>query len=143
MDIETLRKIVCPEYHDRLDRAKEMCEAPFAVDRGIELISVSENSARMRMAVRPQDLNSNGVVHGAASYGLADHTFAMICNIKCVGVGQACNIIYHRPCKGPVMEAEATILNESRSLIIVDVKVTCEGKLIASAVCTAFKTERT
>ncbi len=125
-----------------MDNILEMCNAPYAVASGIELVSITKDSVRMRKTVREQDLNSNGVVHGAVSFGLIDHTFAVITNIDIPTVGQSCNIIYHRPCTGPIMETEARILNESRSLTTVEVRLSSNGKLIASATCIGFKTRR-
>lgn len=142
MDIETLKDLISVEFHDRLENILEMCNAPYAVSSGIELVSVDKDSVRMRKTIRDQDLNSNGVVHGAVSFGLIDHTFAVISNTTIPTVGQSCNVVYHRPCTGPIMEAEAKILNESRSLFTVEVLLHSNGKLIASATCIGFKAKR-
>ncbi|MCL1979195.1 MAG: PaaI family thioesterase [Methanomassiliicoccaceae archaeon] len=139
MDMETLRGLVDPEMHEHLDNLYEMCNAPYAVEHGIELISASKKMVVMKKKVFPGDLNSNGVVHGAASFGLVDHTFAVICNMDVRTVGLSCNIVYHRPCFGDVMEAEAKLVNESNSLMTVDVALRSEGKLIATATAIGFK----
>jgi uncharacterized protein (TIGR00369 family) len=139
MDIGTLKGLVSPDLHEYLGNILEMCNAPYAVANGIELVSVDSLSVKMKKTVFPQDLNSNGVVHGAASYGLLDHTFAIACNIKEPAVGFTCNVIYHRPCTGNIVEAEATVINESRSVITIGVRVSSGGKLIASADCIGFK----
>lgn len=139
MDIETLKGLVCSEYHDKLDRILVMCNAPYARTAGLELVSITKDCVKMKKKILSEDLNSNGVVHGAVSYGLIDHTFAIADNIKSDGVGQSCNIIYHRPCKGPIIQTECCLINESRSLAIYDVRLFCEGKLIVSATCTAFR----
>ncbi|MDR1954782.1 MAG: PaaI family thioesterase [Candidatus Methanoplasma sp.] len=142
MDIEALRGLVDPELHDWLDDILRMCNAPYAIDNKIELVSVSKEAVRMRKEVTPRDLNSNGVVHGAVSFGLIDHAFAVIGNIDTQSVGLSCNIIYHRPCFGSMLEAEARLVNESRTLITVDVSLRSENRLIASASCIGFKGER-
>lgn len=139
MDMETLRGRVSSEYQIHLDRILAMCNAPYAVDNGIELVSISPECARMRKEVRPEDLNSHGVVHGAVTFGIIDHTFAIAANVRGDGVGQSCNIIYHRPCKGPIIETECRPVNESRHLVIFDVRIMSEGKLMVSATCTGFK----
>ncbi len=139
MDMETLRGLVDPDMHPWLDNILEMCNTPYAVENGIELVRASKGSVVMRKKVFPSDLNSNGVVHGAASFGIMDQTFAVICNMDSRTVGLSCNIIYHRPCFGEIMEAEAKIVNESRSLMTVDVTLHSEGKLVATAVCIGFK----
>ena len=142
MDMETLRGLVDPEMHEWLDNIYEMCNAPYAAENGIELISASKGSVLMRKAVAPNDHNSNGVVHGAASFGLADHAFAVICNMDVRTVGLSCNIIYHRPCFGDVIEAEAKLISESKTLMTVEVKIRSENKLIATAICIGFKAEK-
>lgn len=139
MDKKALLQLVDPEMHDWIDNILEMCNAPYAVENGIELVSASKKLVVMRKKVSSRDLNSNGVVHGATSFGLVDHTFAVICNMDVRTVGLSCNIIYYRPCFGEVMEAEAKLVNESRTLMTVEVTLRSEGKLIASATCMGFK----
>jgi acyl-CoA thioesterase len=139
MDGETLKGLVSPDLHEYLDRVLEMCNAPYAVANHIELVSVDSELVRMKKTVFPDDLNSNGVVHGAASYGLLDHTFAVACNIKEPTVGFTCNVIYHRPCVGDTIESEASVINESKSVITVGVRLISAGKLIATADCVGFK----
>ena len=139
MDMETLRGLVDPSMHGWLDNILEMCNAPYAIKNGIELISAGKDRVVMRKKVTPQDLNSNGVVHGAASYGLIDHAFAVICNMDVRTVGLSCNVVYYRPCFGETMEAEAKLMNESKSLMTVEVMLYSEDKMIASATCIGFK----
>jgi acyl-CoA thioesterase len=139
MDMETLRGLVDPEMHEWMDNIFEMCNAPYAVENGIELISASKTTVVMKKNVAPSDLNSNGVVHGATSFGLVDHTFAVICNMDVRTVGLSCNIVYHRPCFGNVIEAEAKLINESKSLMTVEVTLRSEGKIIATATAIGFK----
>ena len=138
--METVRGLVDKSLHQYLDSILEMCNAPYAVANGIELINISKDlTTTLRMNIRPGDLNSNGFVHGAVTYGLMDHTFAICCNVKEPTVGLSCNVTYFRPCTTNVIEAVATIINESKSLITVDVKILNEGKLIVSATCIGFK----
>jgi len=140
MDIETLKPLVSPKLHEYLDKILEMCNASFAVSNSIELISISEDlRVVMKKTIVPGDLNSNGFAHGGASYGLMDHTFAVCCNVKEPTVGLSCDIVYHRPCVSETIEAVSEIINESKSLITVGIKVTGGGKLIASATCIGFK----
>jgi len=142
MDMERLKGLVDPEMHGWLDNILEMCNAPYAANNGIELVSACKKRVVMKKEVRPHDLNSNGVVHGATSFGLIDHTFAVICNMDDRTVGLSCSIVYHRPCFGGVLEAEANLINESKSLVTVDVSLRCEDRLIASATAVGFKAER-
>lgn len=140
--METLRGLVDPEMHGCMDNIFEMCNAPYAVENGIELISASKTAVVMKKKVSPGDLNSNGVVHGASSFGLADHAFAVIGNMDMRTVGLSCNIIYHRPCFGDEIIAEAKLINESRSLITVEVALYSEDKIIATATAIGFKAGR-
>ena len=142
MDLETLKVLVDSDLHDRLDIISELCNAPYAVNNGIELVRASEDSVVMKKEVFPCDLNSNGVVHGAVSFGILDNVFGVTVNMRSPAVGLSCNVIYHRPCFGGILEAESKIVTESRSLITVDVSLRCENKLIATATCIAFKSER-
>lgn len=142
MDMKTLRERVSPEYHGKMDCIMRMCNAPYAVANGLELISMSPSSTRMGKAVRPEDLNSAGIVHGAVSFGLIDHTSALAGEVMGEGCGQSCNVIYHRPCTGPYIEAEAKLISASRTLAIFDVRVYQDGEMKVSAVCTNFKFNR-
>lgn len=139
MDMETLKGIVSPELHEYLPCILDMCNAPYAVANGIELVGLTPECTRMKKTIRPEDMNSMGRVHGASLFGFIDHTFATAANLKCDGTGQSCNIIYHRPCMDKEITAEARLINESRSLIIFDVRIYGGGKLRVSSTCTGFK----
>lgn len=142
MDMDTLRERVSPEYHGKLDCIMRMCNAPYAVANGLELISMNPSSTRMGKKVRPEDLNSLGIVHGAVSFGLMDHTSAVAAEVLGEGCGQSCNIIYHKPCTGPYIEAEAKLINSSRTLAVYEVRVYQDGDMKVSAVCTNYKFNR-
>lgn len=142
MDMEILKSRVSPEYHRHLDCIMRMCNAPYALDSGMELISMSPESTRMRKQIFPWNLNSAGVVHGAVSFGLIDHTSAVAAEVLGEGCGQSCNVIYHRPCTGPFIEAEARLISSSRSLAVYDVRIKDGDRLLVSAVCTNFKYNR-
>lgn len=137
-----MKVLVDPVFHEYLDSILEMCNAPYAVSHDIELVSIEKDIVRMKKVIGPSDKNSNGVAHGATSFGLIDHTFAVISNIKQPSVGLSCNVVYHRPGIGNLIESEARIINESRSLITVDVSVHSDSKLIATATCIGFKTRK-
>ena len=141
MDRETLKGLVDPELHEWLDNILKMCNTPYALENKIDLISLNRKVAVLSKKVEPCDLNSNGVAHGAATFGLMDQAFGMVCNIAVQTVGLSCNIIYHRPCFGELMIAEARMMNESRSLMTVEVTLRSEGKLIATATCIGFKVD--
>lgn len=139
MDRTELLSITEESCRYDIDRIESMSKAPFAVGMGITLTYVSKERTVAEMTVRDGLLNSLGIVHGAATFGLIDHTFGVACNIGCDVVGQCCNVHYHRPAKDGVLTAEAVLMNESRKIVDYGVKVYGEGKLIASATCTGFK----
>ncbi|MDR1690820.1 MAG: PaaI family thioesterase [Candidatus Methanoplasma sp.] len=142
MDMETLRGLVDTELHEWLDNILEMCNAPYAADNGIELVRASKDAVVMKKDIIPRDLNSNGVVHGAVQFGIIDHTSAVLGNMDVRTVGMSCNIVYFRPCFGGTIEAEARLINRSKSLVTAEVSLRCEDKLIASSTCIGFISER-
>jgi acyl-CoA thioesterase len=145
MDRETLKGLVDPNLHEWMDNIHEMCNTPYAVENGIELVRLSKEpvmSVIMKKEILPRDLNSNGVVHGATSFGIIDHAFAIVGNTDVRTVGLSCTVNYYRPCFGGVMIAEAKEVNRSRTLLTADVQLRCEGKLIASALCIGFIGEK-
>lgn len=122
-----------------IDSVADMFTAPLCVSMGLRPVSIGTDRVVMSMEVRPEMLNSNGYVHGGAIYGLIDHTFAVLTNVEGHAVGQSSNVQYYRPGRNGTMTATATFINASRSLYTVDVRVEQNGKLIASAVCVAFR----
>ncbi len=137
MDIEDIRsRITDPEIDPQ--RVLDMYNAPFARAMGIELVSIGKEGATCTMELLPSHLNSMGRGHGAAVYSLIDHAFAFASNAYADGTGLSTEVKFHRPALGR-LTATAKTVNRSRSLEVFDVRVTSEeGKLIASAVCTAF-----
>jgi acyl-CoA thioesterase len=142
MDWETLKERVDPELHVWKDNIYEMCNTPYAVKNGIELVSITNESVIVKKEITAHDLNSNGVVHGATSFGIIDHAFAIIGNTWCRSVGLSCTINYYRPCFGGVLIAEAKNVNDSRTLVTTEITLHCDGKLIASALCIGFKGDK-
>ncbi len=133
---EIRSRITDPEIDP--ERVMTMYRAPFARMLGIELVSVGKEGATCTMELLPEHLNSMGRGHGAAVYALVDHAFAFASNAYADGTGQSTEVKFYRPAQGK-LTAVASPVNKSRSLEVYDVRVTSEeGKLIASAVCTAF-----
>jgi acyl-CoA thioesterase len=139
MDRSELLSITEESCRYDIDRIESMSKAPFAEELGITLVHVSKEKTIAQMPICGKILNSLGIVHGAATFGLIDHAFCVACNIGCDAVGQSCNVHYYRPATEGPLTAEAVLINDSRSMSDYDVKVFGGGKLIASAVCTGFK----
>lgn len=121
-----------------IDAVMDMYEAPYARFIGIEIGSIESDRVECTLDMRPELLNSMGRGHGGAVYALIDHTFAIACNIVHPCTGQSTTISFYRPASGR-LRAVCVPVNRSRSLEIYDVKAYSEeGKLVASATCTAF-----
>jgi uncharacterized protein (TIGR00369 family) len=137
-DREFLAKM-SPDTHVHLDRIKDLYSAPFARDIGIEIENISKDEVSLYVDIVPKHINSRGFVHGAVIYGLTDHTLAFCANMEEEAVGQNCNIIYHRPLREGRLISRSRVINVSRSLKTYAIDTYCNGKLISSSVCTAFR----
>lgn len=139
MDAETARKYVSGDALEHLDNITAMLNAPYFRDNGMEPVSISLDTVRTRMEVRDRDRNSNGFWHGGAIGGVMDHSFAIISNIEGPAVGRSTYIQYYRPGRGPVIEAEARLLNKSKSFFTVNVKAFDGDKVVAEGMFNAFR----
>lgn len=65
-----------------MQKVKELFAANdlFARHNGIELLTVAEGTATVRMAIQPYHFNAAGTVHGGAIFTLADFAFAAASN---------------------------------------------------------------
>lgn len=139
MEDEEFLSVISPELHCYLDRIKDVYNAPFARDLGVQIKSITPDEVSLYLDIVPKHINSRGFVHGAVIYGLTDHTLAFSANMKQEAVGQSSNIVYHRPVTEGRLESVLKKVNESKTLIVYDIRVYSKGKLISSAICTAFK----
>lgn len=138
MDRDDILARMSEDMKGRVDEAVEMYNAPFARLLGIEIESIERDRVECSMELRPELMNSMGRGHGAAIYGLIDHTFAIACNVSHPCTGQSSTVSFYRPASGR-LKAVCVPVNRSRSLEVYDVRVYAEnGKLIASATCTGF-----
>ena len=137
-DREFLAKM-SPDTHVNLDRIRDLYSAPFARDLGIEIENITKDEVSLYVDIVPKHINSRGFVHGAVIYGLTDHTLAFCANMEEEAVGQNCSIIYHRPLQEGRLISRSRVINVSRSLKTYAIDTYCNGKLISSSVCTAFR----
>ncbi len=138
MNDEELRARMSEDIREYADNVMNVYNAPFARMMGVEVVSISVDECVCEMEIRPDHMNSMGRGHGAAIYALVDHTFAILCNLKHLCTGQSTTINYYRPAQGR-LRAVCKPINKSRSLEIYEVRVFSEeGKLVVSAVNTAF-----
>lgn len=138
MDKDELVSKMSEDTVQYADAVMDMYNAPFARMMGIEIVSIAKDEVVCEMELRPDLMNSMGRGHGGSVYGLVDHTFAIMCNMVHPCTGQNTNITFYRPALGK-LRAVARPINRSKSLEVYEVRVFSEeGKLIASAMNTAF-----
>ena len=138
MNADELRSRMDDDIVQYSDNVLDMYNAPFTRFIGLEIESIEKDRVECSLELRPELMNSMGRGHGGAVYGLIDHTFAILCNLKHPCTGQNTNINFYRPAQGR-LRAVARPVNRSRSLEVYEVRVYSEeGKLVASAMNTAF-----
>ncbi len=78
--------------------AKMYAQDPTTRWLGMELLAIGPGSAKLKMTVSANMLNSQGVCHGGMLFALADSAFAYACNARNQAtVASACNIDFLRP----------------------------------------------
>ncbi len=138
MDRDEILLRMSDDTRMHIDSVMDMYLAPFARLIGIEIDSIEKDRVECHLDITPENMNSMGRGHGGVIFSLIDHTFAIHTNMTHPATGQSANISYYRPATGRI-RAVSTPINRSRSLEMYDVKAYGEnGKLVASAVCTAF-----
>jgi len=139
MTAELLSKLEGRVPPQAIPRLLSISQAPFALANGVKLISIDENEVRLSM---PMDgkMNSMGVGHGAATFLLADHTFAYSSNMGAeVQVALCCNISYLRPVKGNLLTSVSRCLHDSRSTSLHQVDIYDGEVLVATMQGTGYK----
>lgn len=142
MDRDELLDRMAPGLEQYADSIMDMYNAPFARFIGLEIASIGKDICECYLDLKPELMNSMGRGHGGSVYALMDHTFAILCNMDAPCTGQSCEVKYYRPAQGR-LTATARPVNLSRSLRVYSVEARSEeGKLVASATCTAFVLQR-
>ena len=117
-----------------------MLEGDYASEwMGIRLISAQLGHAILEMDIRHEMVNGFGVIHGGMTFAFADTAFALACNhsdpelyAQEITVGAGVDINYIAAAyEGQTLRAEARLKTQYGRNSIVDVTVTCGGKLIA------------
>jgi acyl-CoA thioesterase len=125
-----------------LEKSREyFSKDTFATGNGIYIVSVDENTAIVECKVRDDHYNARGTVQGGLIFTLADFAFGVVSNTGERKVtSQNITITFMRPPLGGTLTAIAKIINESKSMMLVEVEVRGEGnKLIAKAHANGFK----
>lgn len=139
MDGQDIEKLMSPELLDFKESFLELYDAPYARDIGIEIGHLSSDEMSLYIDIIPKHINSRGFVHGAVIYALTDHTLAFAASYEDDCVGQCTNIVYHRPLKEGHLVSKSRLINKSNTLRVFEINTYCNGKLISSSTCTAFK----
>lgn len=122
-----------------LERMLSIATAPYARANGIEPICLSVDEVRLRMPMEGK-WNSLGLGHGAATFLLADQTFAFAANMGPVPqVALNCQISYLRPVRGEEIRSRSRKLHEGRSTSLYEVSIYDDERLVAVMTCTGHK----
>jgi acyl-CoA thioesterase len=102
-----------PKEGAAMDQCREFFKKDaFAGHCGVELIEAGDGRASARLVIRPEHLNSVGIVHGAAIFTLADTVFAAASNSHDhVAVAININISYLKAAKEGILTARAEEIN--------------------------------
>jgi acyl-CoA thioesterase len=113
----------------------------FAEYVGIELLEVSEGSAKAKLICRPEHLNGANVVHGAAIFALADLVLAAAANsYGTVSLAISATISFLKAVTGGTLFAEAKEISRDHKLGTYQVAVTDEkGNMVAAFQGTAYR----
>lgn len=127
----------CRIYPKRI-AAMESIKNFFKKDRfadyvGIDLLEVSQGSARAAMEIKDHHLNAVGIVHGAAIFALADLVFAMASNSHGnVAVAVNANISFLKAVSGGRLVAEAMEVSRNPKIASYTIRISDESdQLIA------------
>jgi uncharacterized protein (TIGR00369 family) len=126
---------------------KALCNVPFGSLVGIVLDAVEPGRATMRLEIREELKQNNGVVHGGAIASLIDSTaaFAIIPLLATDETTTTVDlfITYLKPLRGGFSVGTAQVLREGRSIIAVSVEVSDDaGNLAATALTTYMRLKR-
>ena len=132
LDDETRRALV--------ERLNQINGDRFGGHLGYHLVDVRRGWARIEVECTPQLMNPSGVMHGGASFGLADSAVAAAL-VTIYGPENALltiemKINYLEPIVSGVVTAEASVLRSSRRSAYAEVDVWAGGKLAARATTT-------
>ena len=122
-----------------LEKAKS--KQPFWRLLGIQLVDVKKGWAQLRLPFSEKLIHPYGIIHGGATFSLADSAVAMAL-LGLVGKNEQFTTVemkinYLRPVDKGEMTAEAIILEKGKNIVLGDVTVTNEeGGLIAKCLAT-------
>ncbi|MCL5023529.1 MAG: PaaI family thioesterase [Nitrospirae bacterium] len=96
----------------------------FAGHLGIEVLEYSPGKARAKMEIAPHHLNSAGILHGGATFALADTVFAVASNSHgTLAVAIDASISYFRALRKGTVFAEAKEVSVNPKLATYQIRV--------------------
>lgn len=104
---------------------------------GVEIVDMKRGRAVGRLEIRQHLLNTLGIMHGGAGYTLADVTTGaaattLLENNQLI-VTQDLHYRYHGMARHGSLEAHAEVIHKGSRTIVVQCKITQDGRLIGSA----------
>lgn len=112
---------------------------------GMEVDEISEGYCRVEMPVEDKHMNLFGGVHGGAIFALADTAAGMASRSygkNAVTLSSTMNFLAGAPQGTKLLYAEATVVKHGRTVIVMDVLVYAEEKLIANGSFSFFVTDK-
>src|SRR5210317_466073 len=109
---------------------------------GIEVVANSAGSAVLKMTVREEMTNGFGIAHGGITYSLADSALAFASNGGgCQSLSIETSIHHLKPVQtGDILEARATLLNETRRTGLYQIDIFKEDVRVAFFKGTVYRT---
>jgi uncharacterized protein (TIGR00369 family) len=97
----------------------------------VEVLSVEQGAASLRMPRKFEVCQFNGYFHGGAIAGLADHAAGAAASTKLpsgrIAVTADLHVNYLKPANGASITANAKVVSSGATLSVVTVEVTTEG----------------
>ena len=120
---------------------KYFAKDTFAKHNGMTILEVADNYALVECQINENHYNAKGSVQGGLIFTLADFAFAVVSNINdYVTMSQNITMTFMRPVFEGKIKAEAKIINQGKSMVLVEVEVkNLEDKLVAKMHANGFK----
>jgi len=127
----------------RLARAREaFASVPYAKLLGLELGEISEGEVSIRLEVRDDLRQNQGIVHGGAIASLIDTAaaFAVLTRLEVAERVTTTDLTIHylRPATAGHLKAKARIVRGGRRLFVLSVEVTNDQELLVATAVTSY-----
>ncbi|MBI5582805.1 MAG: PaaI family thioesterase [Deltaproteobacteria bacterium] len=115
--------------------------SPFAEKLGIEVSQFDPGAAQCELAIKKYMLNKHASVHGGVIYSLADVAMGVALYARLNRPKQQCATIeikmnYLRPALGDRLVCKARVLQQGKSIAVVEAEIEDRDTLIAKALGT-------